>query len=269
MAMLVLGLLLIWNLIPFLALIGLGFLIASKREQKLPVGVRREVLAGLWISAVSTFIGICFMLYSIVTVGDAQGALGLLFAPLVTWPLAILTFGLGWAVSVLRRFSRDGKTLGAFMLLGMTVIVAGGLWYRLTPYRQAESTTMSGNELRTLYVRGLARHDINMLMRLAGNPQCPPDILRQLVHSPSPLARAVMNPSLPADVIKELSSRGDSRVRGWLTNNPSTSKEILAQLANDHDDVVRSGATARLHGGVPLPQKPLGTLNHWLDLLFD
>jgi len=144
------------------------------------------------------------------------------------------------------------------------------LYRRLIPYSKAESTTVSADELRTLYLRASRVDNYQMLMRLAQNPKCPSNILRQLGQSPNLaiVSRVARNPNLTGELFEELASNHDMRIRAWLTDNPVVPRRVLEKLANDSDDLVKRGATYRLRGGVPSPSRKLGTFNNILDLLF-
>ncbi len=279
---LVLVVLLLWNVAP-LAMVGWG-LYAVGKQRPWEAGIRRDIGAGLIVSAIGTGGFILFTFVAVFSSGDAQAALGFLFMPILTWPVAVLTFGVGWAVSVLTDFFRSrlrmtetpcrigrGRLIGAVCVVTMSLVVVGLLARHLWPYHQAESAATAADELRTLFVRASREGDHNMLMRLAQNPSAPPEVPRALSASQhlSVISRAVRNPDLPLDRFQELSGHDNAHVRGSLVWNPSIPRDVLEQLASDSDEVVRRGATSRLNGAIPHAPRKLGTLNNLLDLLFD
>ena len=276
-------LLLMWNLAPLLLVGWARYALVGRKAWR--AGTRRDVGVGLILSGIGTSCFVFFMMASIVSIGDAQAPLGFLFTPTLTWPLAILTFGVGWSTSVLIGYFQvswrtsetpsgvgHGRPVGgAVCVLIMSMTIVGGMYHHLSRYGKAESIATSADDLRKLYTQASEKHDYHMLMRLAQNPSCPPDVLRELSTSQNIAVRyrAVRNPCLPVDLFEPLSAHDDPHSRGFLTSNPSIPKEILKKLATDSDEMVRLGANYRLNGGTPPQPRKLGTLNNILDLLLD
>ncbi len=281
---LVLIVLMIWNLGPLFLLVG-GFLAVSKHRTGRDATARKDIFSGLILSVVGTGSFIFFMLLSLFRSSDPQSPLGLLFTPALSWPVAVITFGVGWCGSVLIRYVQGSvrrteqttaiggkKLLGVLCFIVISIVGTGFVCYRLAPYSKAESEDVSADELRKLFSQASRRNHDQILLRLAQNPKCPLDVLRNLSRSQDRAIsyRVAGNPGAPPDLLDALTASSDSGVRSYVAGNPSTSRELLERLAGDHEQIVKNIASQRLRGESPLPARPkLGTLNHALDLLFD
>lgn len=94
-----------------------------------------------------------------------------------------------------------------------------------------------------------ALHDYDITSRIAENPSCPPELLRDILYSKDyPEDRGVAfsrriadNSNCPADVLEQLATHADRHVRYFVAGNPSTPDIVLLQLAVDPEPDVRWG----------------------------
>ena len=55
-------------------------------------------------------------------------------------------------------------------------------------------------------------------IHIAGDPDCPPDVLRQLAMDPSTSFYAVSNPAIPEDLLEKLSRSPTPKIRAWAAD---------------------------------------------------
>lgn len=81
-------------------------------------------------------------------------------------------------------------------------------------------------------------------VRVARNPNTPPETLAALARDTSTTVRAAVagNPRTPAEILAELAGDADPAVRWLAGGHPSTPPRALAALARDPDPTVRRAA---------------------------
>lgn len=85
-------------------------------------------------------------------------------------------------------------------------------------------------------------NNLGVLMDLVQNPKVPSGVLYSLAEEqPQLLSRIAGNPNIPQDLLRELASSSDAYVRYVIATNKSTPIDILQQLADDPDANVRLG----------------------------
>ena len=114
------------------------------------------------------------------------------------------------------------------------------------------------NSLEKIFTDGTASRDLEVLSKLAKNPNTP---LNDLVHlydfckpnvaksDPSEypvLFSLARNPRTPPDILVVLATCRPSSIRSAVARNPSTSTKTLRQLTEDQDGSVRTYAKSLL-----------------------
>jgi hypothetical protein len=85
--------------------------------------------------------------------------------------------------------------------------------------------------------------DEETLVRVARNPECPPEVLRQLETRSSAINRIVVhNPSAPRDVLDRAARSSDIHLRMGVAGNPSCPRKRRGSLLIDRYAEVRSAA---------------------------
>lgn len=104
----------------------------------------------------------------------------------------------------------------------------------------AKNKGTTGKTLQKIYDAVKNRTDSYILIALAGNPNCPTDILGLLcVNSCSSVRAAVAgNPSTPPDVLLTMKKDRSPYVKIELASNPHTPQEVLAHLARSEQESV-------------------------------
>jgi len=92
-------------------------------------------------------------------------------------------------------------------------------------------------------------------LMIAGNPNAPADVLRQLARNEDHEVRRFVgvNDNTPVDSLRELATDEDTEVRSIVAAHRSTPPEVLDRLGRDHYLLVRDNVAAN-------PNTPIGTL---------
>ena len=80
--------------------------------------------------------------------------------------------------------------------------------------------------------------------RMALNPACSPQQLRQLAKSPNPAARAlaVAHSTCPPDILADAAQDPDAGVRMTVAGRPDCPAEVAQRLVDDPDPLVHAVA---------------------------
>lgn len=239
---------------PVILLVGL-YLFCLGEPKLRKIAISSEYIWGFYISVLVTTACTIYMIRSVLSFIDAQGALLLIVIPFYGFIVVVISFGIGWSTGVLLNIRKDFvKGHSVFRLVKITlsvlILVAGiavvsKIYFKLAPYYEAESFSTSGERLRAIYA---SRGDYApMARRLAQNLNTPPDVLRELARDRDALVSqsVARNPNTPIAVLKDFSSDKEKYKRCSVALNPSTPKELSEMLLNDEDEFVRRCANER------------------------
>lgn len=76
---------------------------------------------------------------------------------------------------------------------------------------------------------------------LARNPRIPQTVLWDMHRNGEALLSSfAMNPNCPPELMREISAKGDEIDRAWLATNPNLPEDVAQKLAQDRSQMVRS-----------------------------
>ncbi len=102
--------------------------------------------------------------------------------------------------------------------------------------------------------------DLHLRRVVAGNPNTPEQVLRQLAQDKVSVIRrhVAENPHTPSDILRHLANDSDSDVRLAVAENTNTPNETLTRLAADQNVDVRYGVAENAN----MPEKILLALTN-------
>ncbi len=214
-----------------------------------------------------------FMLWgyhAICTSRSSTAAIGFFFLPFYSLAVAVAGLLVSWSVLYVVRFVLERirgipvrftsvvPLVLAIALLALTGHIVQTKVARHKLLNEAASGT-GANSLETILADGTASRDLEVLSKLAKNPNtpisdlvrlydyCKPNISKSNPSEYPVLFALARNPQTPSDILVVLAVCRQSTIRYAVAINPSTPTRTLRQLTEDHDDSVRTYAKPRLH----------------------
>ena len=257
-------------------LLAVGFFSAFGTAYRASSPARSLFLYSLIGSLIVTS-GFTIWAYHAICISKSSTAvIGFFILPLYSIAVAFAGLLISWSFLYVGRFTAerlgiiaDRITTLAPLLLAIALLTLTGyvVQNKVARYRLLNKAASGTNadSLATILADGIASRDLEVLSKLAKNPNtpisdlvrlygfCKPTITKSHPSEYPVLFSLAQNPQTPSDILAVLAGCRQSTIRYAVAINPSTPTKTLRLLAEDHDDSVKTYAKPRLnsreHGG--------------------
>ncbi len=208
--------------------------------------------------------------HAICTSKSSTAAIGFFILPLYSIAVAFAGLLISWSFLYVGRFAAERlgiiperltrlvPLLLAIALLTLTGYVVQNKIVRYRLLNDAASGT-NADSLATILADGIASRDLDVLSKLAKNPNtpisdlvrlydfCKPNITKSHPSEYPVLFSLAQNSQTPSDILAVLAGCRPSSIRYAVAINPSTPTKTLRLLAEDSDDLVKKYAKPKLN----------------------